>query len=89
MQRHGKYEKYSINCMHCELFVFNFLISAFLRGYTENCYHTECDDLRQLTRDRLKYMAKISDSLYKTLDMLGKKGPSSRATGNWSIGECL
>ena len=65
------------------------LFSAFLRGYMKSCYHTQCDDLSQVTSERLTFMAKISDSLYKTLDALGGKGPTSGATGIWNTGECL
>ena len=55
----------------------------------KNCYHNPCDDLSQVTSERLAFMAKISDSLYKTLDALGGKGPTSGAGSIWNIGECL
>ena len=42
-----------------------------------------------MTSKRLTYMAKISDSLYKILDVEGGKGPTLEAASIVSVGEYL
>ena len=38
-----------------------------------DCYHKPCDDVSQINSERLEFMAKVSDALFKTLDGYGER----------------
>ena len=70
-----------------QLSSFVFHIAANFRGYMSSCYHNPCDDLSHVTTDRLQFMAKVSDSLYRSLDQFTGKDATSSAAFIWSLGK--